>query len=252
MTRLTTVVGWTVLGALASLAGCSGTPPGEFIIVQNQVPNADCSIPVGLGAVYRDVGTLDIRLLSDTSDGYQLFPVLQNNFPGPSAGSTLDANRIILSGYDVDISTPTDPPVGMITDTLAMMEMSGDPKVYGLLHYSTLTSGSVAGGGGNTSSSVNAFPRALATSLLGMGLSRSNTYWVLASVRARGKTLTSDVRSDAFTYPIQLCDGCLMVNQGPCPVMAGVGNGCFIGQDGATGCCTLNGSLVCPSMVAGQ
>ena len=72
MNRLTTL---GIVGALAvCLVGCSGTPPGTFIIVQNNVPNADCTIPATIGAVYRSTGTLDVRV----SSGYELFPVLQN------------------------------------------------------------------------------------------------------------------------------------------------------------------------------
>ena len=88
MTRLTTFGATAALLFAASsfTAGCSGTPPGEFIILQNQVPNPDCSIPAGLGMVYRGEGTLDVRLIGGGPSGYLLFPVLQNNFPGPSAG----------------------------------------------------------------------------------------------------------------------------------------------------------------------
>ena len=74
----------------------------------------------------------------------------------------------------------------------------------------------------------------------------------MVTVRARGTTLVSSVRSDAFTYPIELCDGCLMIDQGACPATAVAGNTCYVGQDSSTGCCEQNGSLFCPSLVSSK
>jgi hypothetical protein len=253
MTRLTTVARGAVLGTIALFAGCSGTPPGDFIILQNQALNSDCSVPATPGAVYRGEGVLDVRLIGDTG-GYELFPLLQNNFPPPSGGQTTDANRIALSGFDVDVEVEPDAPPSPIKDLITnFRSLDASPDNQALVQYSTLTSGSVSSGGGNTASGVNVFPAPLAKMIRDMAvLSPTNTYWVTATVRARGDTLVGGVRSDAFKYPIQLCDGCLIFNQGTCPVMAAMGNACDPGQDDGTGCCTLSGSLVCPALVAAK
>jgi hypothetical protein len=253
MTRLTTVARGAVLGAVSLLAACSGTPPGDFIIVQNQVPNSDCTIPATLGALYRGEGVLDVRLIGNGSDGYQLFPLLQNNFPGPE-GTAVDANRIALSGFDVDVELPDGAPPGPIATLItSYRDPSADPASQALVRYSTLTSGSVASAGGDTASGVNVFPVVLAQKIRDMAvLSDTNRYWVMASVRALGKTLTMNVTSDAFKYPIQLCDGCLIDNQGTCPVSMASGNQCNPGQDDGTGCCTIAGSLICPATVASK
>ena len=237
--------------AFALAAGCSGTPPGAFIIVQNQVPTSDCTIPAGLGEVYRGAGTLDVRLISTQKTGYVLFPVMQNNFPGPAGGQTVDANRIALSGFNVDVEVQ-DSATGSIADLInGFRSMDADPKNHQKVQYSTLTSGSVASGGGFTSSAVEVFPVDLALDVLNMHvLSQTSTFTALATVRSLGKTLTGEVTSDSFTYPITLCDGCLMDNLGPCPVAAMVGNQCDVGQDDSTGCCTQSGQFFCPAMVA--
>ncbi|HEY6826557.1 MAG TPA: hypothetical protein VI259_06860, partial [Gemmatimonadaceae bacterium] len=95
MIRLTTV---GIVGSLAAcLVGC-GTPPGAFIIVQNQVPNPDCTIPATKGALYNGDGFVDLSVAT----GYELFPLLENDFPGPQAGQTVDGNRIALSGFDIE------------------------------------------------------------------------------------------------------------------------------------------------------
>jgi hypothetical protein len=258
MTRLTTVAGGAVLGAIALLAGCSGTPPGEFIIVQNQVLGSDCTVPATLGGIYRGEGVLDVRLIG-ASGGYQLYPLLQNNFPPPGGGQNVDANRIALSGFDVDVEAGPAP--GAIGDLITSYRnvaanptpSAGDLANEALVHYSTLTSGSVASGGGNTASGVEVFPAELAQKIRDMAvLSTTNRYWVMTSVRARGNSLVGGVRSDAFKYPIELCDGCLIFNQGTCPVASVMGNSCDPGQDDGTSCCEISGSLVCPAVVASK
>jgi hypothetical protein len=212
------------------------------------VPNTDCSIPAGLGQVYRGEGTLDVRLIG-SGTGYLLFPVLQNNFPAAMGG--VDANRIALSGFNVDVDVPEDA-TGPIADLIrGYHSPDADVGSQAKVHYGTLTSGSVATNGGDTSSSVEVFPTSLAADILKMGvLSRSNTFWALARVRARGDTLVSSVTSDSFTYPIELCDGCLMSDVGACPAAAPSGSQCYIGQDMPTGCCEQAGNLFCPSLVA--
>src|SRR5262249_14507056 len=47
-----------VTSTLLSIVGC-GTPPGQFLIIQNQVPEKGCLVPVTLGSVYRGTGDLD-------------------------------------------------------------------------------------------------------------------------------------------------------------------------------------------------
>jgi len=132
-----------VLGALSLLAGCGGTPSGTFIIVQNQVPDSNCEVSGALSALYRSSGVLDVRL----SGGYVLFPLLQNDFPGPSAGSTVDGNRIALSSFDIDVDVAPEPEASPITDLIQMLRALDDTDTRkSWVQYSTLTSGSVASG----------------------------------------------------------------------------------------------------------
>jgi hypothetical protein len=255
MTRLTTlgIVGALSASLFAFTTGCSGTPPGEFIIYQNQVPAADCSIPATVGALYQGVGHLDVRLLGGPH-GYQFFPLLQNNFPPPAGGQLVDANRIQLQGFDVDVDvldpTLTDPIASLITGY--RMADPTDPN-HALVQFSQVTSGSVASGSGDTSSIVEIVPSGLASQIRSLGvLSQDSRYTLMVTVRARGTTQVSSVRSDPFRYPVELCDGCLMIDQGACPVTAVSGNTCYVGQDSSTGCCEQNGSLFCPSTVSSK
>jgi hypothetical protein len=240
MIRLTTV---GIVGALAAcVAGCSGTPPGAFIIVQNQVPGADCSVSAAKGSLYQGEGIVDLSI----ARGYELFPLLENDFPGPNAGQTVDGNRIALGGFDVEVGLPGNFESGPIAELIQNMQSldANDPQKT-LVAYSTITSGSVASGGGNTSSHVNVLPGDLIDKIRALGaVSVDKTYWIEVSVRARGSTLAQDVQSDAFHYPIQLCDGCLAVDVGQCTGVPAASS-CTPGQDEFVRCCENAGKLVC-------
>jgi len=258
-----TVGRWALAGIAALvLAGC-GLPPGQFIIVQDQVPDPGCVIPTTLGAVYRATGDLDVRVVSSTAvAGYVLFPLLQNNL-SPPQGQASDPNRIALSGYDVHVTLAPDATLtGPITDLFNGLE-SGQPNGVPspLVEFSVPTSGSVASGGGNTSSAVDVVQAELARQMHTMWtLSPSMPAYIYltAIVRARGKTLQGSVESDAFNFPIRVCDGCLIANVDSLPVCpvtqapTNVGNTCNVAQDGFVDCCTFGDELVCPSAVASQ
>ncbi|HVX98123.1 MAG TPA: hypothetical protein VHK47_24630 [Polyangia bacterium] len=239
MIRLTTV---GIVGALAAcLAGC-GTPPGAFIIVQNQVPNDDCTIPAAKGNLYQGEGIVDLSI----AGGYELFPLLENDFPGPSGGQDVDGNRIALSGFDVEVGLPASFEPGPIADLIQNLQaLSPDDPKRTLVAYSTLTSGSVASGGGNTASHVNVLPSDLMAQIRDLKvLSASKSYWIEVSVRARGNTLAGSVQSDAFRYPIQLVDGRLGIDTGTC-TSTPTRSVCTPGQDGFVKCCENAGQLVC-------
>jgi hypothetical protein len=237
--------------SLLLLAGC-GRTPGQFIILQDQVPSGDCVISADLSSVYRGDGTLDVRALRANADGaYFVFPLLENDLPGPQTGQTVDGNRIALGGFNVSLSTITAaPPV-----TQAIFDnAAGDPTVAALLKYSLRTSGTVASGGGHTASAVMAFPSELAGAISGTGeLQNGVIIRVQATINAYGSTLNSTVTSDDFHFPIAVCDGCLIGNVATCPfhgAPANPGNPCNPAQDQVVDCCTSNGNLICPPLVS--
>jgi hypothetical protein len=60
--------------------------------------------------------------------------------------------------------------------------------------------------------------------------------------------------SDPFNYPLQVCNGWLVGNLGPCPFknVVNTGNACNPAQDDIVDCCTDNGALICPATVSSQ
>ncbi|MGE5182401.1 MAG: hypothetical protein ACM31C_10085 [Acidobacteriota bacterium] len=72
---------------------------------------------------------------------------------------------------------------------------------------------------------------------------------VQASIKVHGELGGDRVESEPFVYGVTVCNNCVIVNNGTCPVktaMVRAGNPCNIFQDGAVDCCELNGVLECP------
>jgi hypothetical protein len=251
---------WAFASATAFLMLGCGQPPDQFIIIQNQVPSAGCVIPTTLGTDYRATGIIDVALVAnDATVGYAVFPLLENNLPGPSGGQQGDPNRIALSSYQIDVDFMEDAPEAIKT-MFGVFKTSGlngapDSKI----QYSEPTSGSVASGGGMTSSGVNGINGDLARYIHGSGLLQQGAapFHLQSTIRAVGSTVTRSVTSDPFHFPILVCDGCLIANAVDrkvpvCPALASqnTGNVCNVAQDEAVDCCTTNGGqLVCPATV---
>jgi len=226
------------------LAGC-GRVPGQFLIVQDQVPSETCTIPGELSAVYRPEGTLDVKLVTDQATvGYALFPLLENDLPRPTTGQLVDGNRIALAAWSVSLEP--------LTGSATLQALFGDQNA-SLVQYNLPTSGSVASGGGLTPSFVDAFPPDLARQVRATGeLRTGDRFIVQATVHALGDRINGSIQSDDFHFPITVCEGCLIGTQGMCPFRsapANPGNPCNPAQDQTVDCCLQNGNLICPPLV---
>jgi hypothetical protein len=226
-----------------------GRVPGQFEIVNNQVPTASCAIPVN-DTIYQGQGTLDLSLVRNGAESaYLVFPLLKNNLPG-AAGGDVDQNKITLTSFAVDISVLTAP------DTVASLVgmMDADPNLSTLLHYKTPWSGSIASGGGELSAAVAAFPVELAARILGsQAVSIQPSTWMNLRIRSFGRTTTRDIESDPFDFPVAVCSGCLIANIQPCPFMGAAsnqGHPCNVAQDYPVDCCTAGNELICPPVVS--
>jgi hypothetical protein len=231
-------------------AAC-GRVPGQFEILNDQVPTSSgggCSVPVN-PSVYQGEGTLDLSIVRpEFGAAYFVFPLIENNLPSSKSGS-LDPNEIQLSGFQVDIKWIDAPP------TTSIQTVFTDNAGGALVHFQIPWSGGVGSGGGQLSASVAAFPVGLAQKLVdagGIGTTPSLT--VELQVQALGTTNSgTDMQSDPFKFPVQVCSGCLVASVAPCtstttPVPAG----CNPAQDVPVDCCTENGALRCPATVATQ
>lgn len=235
---------------LAALSGaaCHG-PTGQFYIVHNQVPQEGCTIPADKTGVYQGDGVLDVRVpASDADAAYLLFPLLENDMQPESEGSGVEPNRIALSGFEVNLAL-VDGPAG-VQDLFA--SLAADPATASLVNYQSPWSGSVSPGGGTTAAAANAFPAETARRLRDGNLLGGAVARVDVKIRAVGNKLSVRVKSDQFTYPLRICDGCLINSITACPATGPVLQGgiCNPGQDALVDCCTIGGDLVCPAITS--
>lgn len=239
--------------AVFLLLGC-GQAPGSFIILQSQAPTDGCGATADVTAAYVGDGRLDVSIVQPNFDtAYELFPLLENDLPGLTAGQTLDGNRIALTGFDVELTALGD--LSDVPATAALFNFDGQDAFHrALLKFNVPWSGTVDSGGGHTATRVRAFQPELATQLRTAGeLTGTRTITVDIGVRARGTTLNSSLVSDPFHFPISVCSGCLQNNLGACPLRtlpANPGNPCNPAQDSVIDCCTVNGVLACPALVS--
>lgn len=235
----------TFSGAFALVAllgaGC-GRVPGQFAILNDQVPNTagTCSVAIN-PTMYLGEGLLDVSIVQPSfTSAYLFFPLIENNLPGTSAAN--DPNQIQITGFDVDIST-----IGMATAG-AMQVMNDNPQ---LLHFRVPWSGGVRSSGGQIAAIVEAVPVSLAMQLAsagGLGVTPSLT--LNLRVAALGTTTSGrSLTSDPFDFPLKVCNGCLIGNVAPCPFHpTNAGNACNPAQDQTVDCCTENGNLICPAV----
>jgi hypothetical protein len=229
--------------------GACGRVPGQFEILNDQVPSmatgGGCTVAVN-PTLYQGDGRLDLAIVrSDADSAYLFFPLIENNLPG--ATGTQDPNQIQLSGFNVDISAASNAP------TAIQSVLAGNPDA----HFQTPWSGGISSGGGQLAAIVDAFPVALASALLtmgGIGVGESAPFEL--HIQAIGTTTTgTEMQSDPFNFPLEVCVGCLVANVEPCPYTvapANTGNACNPAQDDFVDCCTDNGVLVCPPTVAAK
>ena len=82
----------SLIALALSVAAC-GRVPGQFEIVQNQVPQPGCLIDTS-ETLYRGDGTLDLALVQPGAlAAYIIFPLLKNNLPASTAGPGSESDR---------------------------------------------------------------------------------------------------------------------------------------------------------------
>jgi hypothetical protein len=229
------------------LAAC-GRVPGQFEILNDQVPSAaaggGCTVPVD-ATLYEGSGRLDLAIVrSDADSAYLFFPLIENNLPSSKNGAQ-DPNQIQLSGFNIDITplSGTSPATNSV--------LAGNPSA----HFKTSWSGGVQSGGGQINAIVDAFPVALAEQLFNEGGVGSDPSATLnLRIQALGTTtFGTEMQSDPFNFPLEVCVGCLVANVQACPYAsapANPGNACNAAQDAPVDCCTQGGALICPPTVA--
>jgi len=234
--------------ALAVLfGGCDeGDSGGRFFIVQNQVPSGSCVVST-TRSIYRGEGALDVDLVGASGFAYQLFPLIQNDFPSTGGGGQPEPNRLFVRAFRVRVEAGAGAPAKVVE---LMDRIAGGEGTRALLEYQQPWAATIDPGGGLLAAGVGVVPTELARQIAGLRvLGDGQTVPINVRVRAVGVRREGEVESQEFVYPIEVCQGCLIANLRPCPYApTNIGNPCNVAQDTAVDCCQDGTELVCPSI----
>lgn len=223
---------WAAWAACALATGCTTDSGGSMIIVQNQVPGADCVIPSDQNSAFYGSGRID----TNAGAGYLFTPLVQSLVLARG-----DEPRVIaMRGADVEISFPS----GFFS-----ADEEADLRDDRLTRFSQAFSGSVFPEAQSSFGFV-VVPSGLLTRLGGV-LGAGDLVQVSVEVVVFGDLDGANVESDPFIYPVDVCNGCMTIDNGDCAGLdadfeGSPGGECNALQDVAVDCCTSGSALVCP------
>ena len=231
----------TLLGAAAGLSillgACNETDSGgRFFIVQNQVPEGKCVINT-TRTLYRGEGSLDVDLVGATAGfAYELFPLIQNDYPSLGAAGQPEPNRLFVRAFRVRVEPGAGAPARVVE---LMDRLAGSDATRALVEYQEPWAATIEPGGGLLAAGVGVIPGELARQIRSLRvLDGGQTIPINARVRAVGQRRDGEVESEEFVYPIKLCQGCLISSLNVCPFApVNAGNPCNVAQDAPVDCC---------------
>jgi hypothetical protein len=208
--------------ATVGATGCASNDLSLSIVQMEAITPATMCVAMaatGTGTVGRDRGLLDVSLV--TTSGYIGVPVVQNDLPSNVNGVEFNAIQVI--GANVALTDAAG-----ATLTLP----SGQSSFFYAAAPGRLLPGTTV------PMFVEILPRDAALALAGM-VPAGGIFTVIAKVQPVGKHSNDQVVGGAVSYPIDLCNGCL-VETSTCPLPKGTmaTTPCFPQQDDATLCCT--------------
>ncbi|MBL4635609.1 MAG: hypothetical protein JKY56_17245 [Kofleriaceae bacterium] len=222
---------------IAPLMGCVDAAD-SIVILNNQVPEAGCILKAGTNEPFFSRGQIDVVDLSQTN-GYLFTPVILNRAVGNDSSDSL----FFAEGANVDLEFIPD---FFSEDELAQLKADGNSR------FLQEFSGSVAAEGTGTFD-FEIIPRTM-LSAIAAKLQPGDSTRVLAKVEIVGKIGGGGVSSQLFSYPVDVCNGCLANNLGTCDQVPldleiRAGGSCQPLQDGVADCCTrTDGVLICPAI----
>ena len=239
------------LTAVLALTACANQGDEGFIVLNNTAVADSCSLTGDPNQPFIAHG----EIYSGSPKGYMLTPLIQSRVTTGGAGSgaavdpttrtiffkganvTLDVKAVSIERADGSFTNPN-------------VTLSGQQA-----QFSALFSGSLPPGG-SANVAFELIPvQTLRTIQMASGAGPTDRMRaeVLATITILGELNGDEVSAQPFTFPVSVCNDCVVVNLGACPVtaMARTGNACNPFQDGVVDCCTdADGFLTCPAPTA--
>jgi hypothetical protein len=232
--------------ASAALTGCVSDDVGDgaLRIIRNQAldASAGCVVPSTLSTAGRFGGTIEVISPVD----YVLTPVIQNFATSQSSKFTAQRTAF-LEGAKIDITFAK----ADLFSAAELTQLTDDA----LIKFSTPFSAAVTPDNGTAGLGFSVVPAELLRRIQPKLAAAGNSTVLNVRVKVFGSMGGGDVESDAFYYPVTVCDSskgvpCVIASTFVCgapDITVRKGNACNPFQDGPVDCCTSTaGTLMCP------
>lgn len=243
MLRLATLI------AVLALSACANQGDEGFSVLNNTAVTTECTLTGDPAQPFIPHG----EIYSKSPQGYLLTPLIQSRVSGTGAGSgaTLDPSTrtIYLKAANIDLE------VKAVSVEHADGSFS-NPSVTipsTLAKQSALFSAALPPAG-SVNVAFELIPvqtlRAIEAAVAPAATDRMRVE-VLSTVTVVGDLNGDDLSAQPFTFPVTVCNDCVVHNVGACPITGTPrpGNPCNTFQDGDVDCCTdMNNLLVCPAI----
>ncbi len=212
-----------------------------LVILRNVAPELGCVVDPASDVV-RTSGVIE----DDAAAGYVFTPVVRNDLT-TVAGENTTAKSIFINGARVTID--------FYDATLFTAAEQAQFDTDGLTKFVVPSSGAIDPDGGLQTFHLEIVPDVLLAKIAPK-LATSTTASTMLDVRIQffGTRSGSDVSSNTFRYPVEVCHGCLTRSLGACEGLpmdleVQTGGACGPDQDGVVDCCTAtDGTQVCPAV----
>lgn len=238
----------TFVAALA--AGCvDDSSDGGIFVTKAVTPGDACSLSSTEGEPFLPHGVFSVH----STSGYQLFPQMRSRIT--ATDDQIDQRTIILAGARVEIEITDDELAGQ----LDLQKLKDD----GVTRFQSRFTAPLPPNGGIVDGAIEVITPELIDAIAAVHPDLRSTAEdapvfrteLLANVVVFGNMAGDEVTSQKFTFPVTLCNDCVVNILGACPLPSDItareGNACNIYQDGSVDCCVeASGDLTCPARFA--
>jgi hypothetical protein len=219
--------------AAGGVAGCADNDL-SLSILEMEALTAPMCVAQATVTTQLPRGLLDAGAV--TLQGYIAVPLVRNNQVSRiTAAGGIEYNSIQVIGANVKLDVPA-PADKLLTD--------------GEKNFRWPASGGRLDPGGTAAMFIEAIPATVAKKLA-PAVPQTGLLTVTAEVRPVGKATSDDITGGPLFFPIDICNGCIQVSLGTCPLPKGTvvqGAGCYPWQDRQAQCCTdATGNVLCGS-----
>jgi hypothetical protein len=235
-----------IAGLVMALGGCVASGGDESILVVKAVapPTTASGGVCTFTPSDADAGLVHGALDVTSGSGYQIIAQLRSRITADTGQENV--RTISLRGANVDLTFP---------DAGALSAQITDLQSKGLLHFMAPISGALPPNDSLADAPFELIPAGVAAELRGAAGFTSTV--VQATFTVVGDLAGGNVSSQAFHYSVTLGARNLIIDKGPCSMVAKsfvprIGNLCFPGQDFVIDCCEGTTALVCPAVGTGM